>query len=306
MTESIILKGTSGLNNIIDPLRHPYNPETGVGFLAEAVNIDIDDTGGISRRAGQVLLQSGNFHSLFCDKGDCFVVQDRADDAAIYKVGTDYSLSGVRSGLTKGARVSFCQVGAKTFYVNGHQNGVIENGISSAHPISTYTGPDVISHFSQAPVGEHLTYALNRLWVAMGNVIYCSEPFKLGLFRLSSRFFQFGTRIRMICAVANGVWISDSESTGFIAFSEKWEGLKYNKNLDIPSHEWSDNCKLVDLSRTSLQINGLSAVWSNDAGLHIGTEDGKLINLTDKNLIYPSGSSGSVLVETTFIVNNIY
>jgi len=159
MTESIILKGALGINNIIDPLRHPYNPETGVGFLAEAINCNIDDSGMISRRAGQTLLSAVSSHSIFCDKGDCFVVQDRVGDAALYQVGTDYSLAGIRSGLTKGARVSFCQVGSKTYYSNGYQNGVIENGLSTAWPaLLPHVGADTVRAFYPAPIGTHLAY----------------------------------------------------------------------------------------------------------------------------------------------------
>ena len=108
MKESTVFRGVSGLNNKIDPLRHRYSTETGIGELAEAVNCDIDDSGMISRRSGQTEISAGTFLTAYCNKGDCFVVMDRDDDSAIYQLGVDYStLTGIRSGLTKGAMVSF-------------------------------------------------------------------------------------------------------------------------------------------------------------------------------------------------------
>jgi len=307
MTESIILKGASGLNNIINPLRHQYNPETGVGFLAEAVNCSIDDSGMISRRAGQTLLSAVSSHSVFCDKGDCFVVQDRATDAALYKVGTDFSLTGVRSGLTKAARTSFCQVGLKTYYSNAFQNGVIENGISAAWPVNTtHVGATTVRAFYPAPIGNHLAYFHGCMWIAIGNVIYISEPYAVGKYDFARRFFQFGSNVRMMKPVLGGIWVSDEQSTGFIAIEDKFEGARRIGRSSFPAHEWSENIELVDLSQTEFQIPGLSAVWSSDEGLCIGSADGQLIVATEKKLIYPTGANGATIVDGNNVINSIY
>jgi len=306
MAESIIIKGAFGINNKIDPMRHQYNPETGIGFLAEAIDCDIDDSGMISRRNGFAEVSANYSHSVFCDRGDCFVAQDRVSDTAIYKIGTDFSLVGVRSGLTKSNKISYCQVGQKTYYSNGVQNGVIIEGISTSWPLGVYKGPDTLKEYSQAPVGSHIAYHLGRMWIAVDSDIFVSEPFKPGLFRLAGRFFSFGTVVRMIRPVKNGVWVSDSETTGFISISETWDKQEYERKASIPAHEWSDNHKLVDLKNTQMQIPGLSAVWSSDDGLCIGTEDGQLINVTENKLIYPKGSSGATIINDHVAINTIY
>lgn len=307
MTESIILKGALGLNNIIDPLRHPYNTETGVGFLAEVVNCDIDDSGMISRRLGQVLLSNISSHSVFCDKGDCFVAQDRTNDAALYQVGTDLSLTGIRSGLTKSARISFCQIGNKTYYSNYFQNGVIEDGISTAWPVTTsHVGADTVREFYPAPIGSHLACFHSCMWVARDNVIWVSEPNAFGKFDMARRFFQFGSNVRMIKPVSGGVWVSDEERTGFIIAADKFIDLQYIKRSSFPAHEWSENIELVDLSSTKYQIQGLCAVWSSDEGLCIGTPDGQLIVATKEKLVYPTGANGATVVDGHNAINSVY
>jgi len=306
MTESIILKGTSGLNNIIDPLRHQYNPETGVGFLAEAVNCDIDDSGMISRRPGQVLLSNISSHSLFCDKGDCFVVQDRVDDAALYMVGSDYSLTGVRSALTKGSRLAYCQIGTKTYYTNLQQNGVIEDGISSPWPLNDHVGADTSRSFYPAPKGRHLCTFMGRMWIASGDVIWVSEPYAYGKFDMSRCFFMFGSDVIMIKAVSTGVWVSTSEYTGFIRGADKFDDMSFEKKSPYPAHEFSECIELIDLSATQYKIQGLSALWSSDAGLCIGTSDGTLLIPTSDKLIYPTGASGATVANKTNIINTVY
>lgn len=307
MPESIILKGALGLNNKIDPLRHKYNPDTGVGFLAEAINCDIDDSGMISRRSGQELVSAISSHSVFCDKGDCFIMQDRESDAALYQVGTDFSLSGIRSGMTKGARVSFCQVGDKTYYSNYYQNGVIEDGVSSSWPpLVDHVGANSVRAFYPAPIGGHIAYFQNRWWIARDNEIFISEPNASGKFDFSRRYLQFGSNVAMIKPVAGGVWISDLAKTGFIAAGDRFKDMKYIKKASFPAHEWSDNIELVDLSNTMFEIPGLSAVWSCDAGLCIGSSDGNLTRVTEEKLIYPTGATGATIVDNRNVINSVY
>ncbi len=302
-----LFTGATGLNNILDPVRLPYNPESGISDLSEAINVSIDDTGRVSRRPGQTLLSDVISHSLFCDKGDCFVAQDRLSDTALYQVATDYTLTGIRSGLTKGARISFCQVGSKTYYSNDYQNGVIENGLSTAWPDNTdHVGAETVRAFYPAPVGTHLAFFQSCMWIVKDNVIWVSEPNAVGKFDFSRRYFQFGTNVKMIKPVDGGVWVSDSLKTGFISSGERFIDMKYTKKSPFPAHEWSENIELVDLSNTEYQIPGLSAVWSSDAGLCIGTEEGQLIIPTEKKLIYPTGASGATIVDKHNVINSIY
>lgn len=306
-----IISKCAGINNKIDSKWLRQNdPQTGLTDLAEGVNVDVDDAWKLSVRLGQESISTNASHSLFCDGGDCFVALDRTNDAAIYRINNDFSLTGVRSGLIKGAYFSYVQVGARTFYTNGTQNGVIENGVSTAWPSNTYKGPDTLKEYSPAPVGDHLAYHQGRIWISIDEggkfPIYCSEPYKPGLFRFAKYHFQFGSHVRMIRPVLGGVWISDAETTGFIASSDTWDGQKYARKSQYPAHEWSDNCRLVDLSKSQWKVPGLSAVWSSDEGLCIGTSDGQLIIATEDRLVYPTGASGATVVDGTNVINSIY
>jgi len=304
--ERTILKGATGLNNKVSAERLSYDQRTGITELAAAVNVDIDDSYAISRRLGITQLSDKVYHSLFCDGGDCFIVEDRTDDAAIMKVATDYSLTGVRSSLTKGARISFWQVGDKTFYSSLYQNGVIESGVSSPWPTQDHVGVDTTRNFSAAPPGKHIAVFLGRMWIVVGSVIWVSEPYAFGKFDVSRRFFQFGDNVVMIKPVENGVWVSTSREIGFIGRAETFEAMSYVKKASFPAHEYSANIALIDLSSTNLQIPGLSAIWSSDQGICIGTENGQLVIPTERDLIYSTGSSGATVVKDKVLINTVY
>jgi len=301
-----LLKKCVGLNNVSDPSRLMCDVSSGTVELAEAINVDVGDTGDISVRPGQEIVSAGAFHSLFCDTGDCFVIQDRTDDAALYKVGTDLSLTGIRSGLMRGAKVSYWQTGTKTYYSSAFQNGVIENGLSSPWPTNVHVGADTTRSFSAAPLGNHICIFQGRMWVAVANVIWVSEPYAYGKFDMARCFFQFGSNVRMIKPVQSGVWVSTEESTGFIRGANKFSDMSFEKKTEVPAHEYSANIELVDLSATALQIQGLSAIWSSDDGLSIGTADGALVVPTANKLLYPTGSSGATVVSDYNVINSVY
>lgn len=299
----------TGINNKLDPKRlRQYDPKTGVTDLAEGQNIDIDDSGQIQSRLGQIEYSAVASHSLFQNGGDAFVAQDRTSDTAIYRINTDLSLAGVRSGLVKGAYISYAQVGAQTLYTNGYQNGVITDGVSAAWPDqSAHVGATTAKVFYPAPIGSHIEYWLTSMWVAVGSVIYVSEPLSTGKFRLSGRRFEFGSNVRMMKAVEGGMWVSTEDEIGFIARGDDFKSMRWiAKPSKKPAHEWSVNCKLVDLSKSAYEIPGESAIWSSDDGKCVGTQDGQLKIITEEKLIYPTGAMGATVVKDGVCINSVW
>lgn len=299
-----VLTGTSGLNNTVDPVRLKLDPETGVVEFAEAVNISIDATGRPSRRLGSALIAAGNFHSGFCDGGDCFVVVDGVSDAAIFKMATDHSLTGVRSGLTKGLRMAWCQVGLDTYYSNTQQNGKITSGISAAWALQAHVGAPTTRQFSAPPLGSHLTHFAGRMWIVVDGTLYYSEPFAYGKFDLANCFIWFGTNIMMVKPVKTGLFVSDSDRTYFLQGGNPKEFVQ-STVLDAPAHEWSDAIGYIDGSAFSLPSAGPCAVWSCDLGLCVGTQSGEVMVVTRDKLIYPTGTRGASLFYDSTVINTV-
>lgn len=307
-----LFRGLSGLNNISDPLRHEYDPKTGIGELSVATNCDIDDTLAISRRKGQTPISTTNpFHSAWSDGSDAYVIKELTSSAAIFRIVISqlgppavFALEGVRSGLTQGLRMSFWRSGGKTYYSNTAQNGVISGITSTPWPTNDHVGATTSRHFVSAPLGHLIAIFNGRMLIAVENVIYISEEFAYGKFAAGQRGWVFGSKIRMIRPVETGIWVSDEENTYFVAAAETIEAYEPKRRSPYPAHEWSVWHSLVDLSQK--EIPGLSAVWSSDAGLCIGTADGTLIIDTQDKLIYPNGSVGATAVDGYNIIQNIY
>ena len=305
-----VYAGSAGLNTVLDPERLMQGGQDNPGIieLAEAVNVSFDDRGLVELRRGDVLLQAGEFHSLFCDRGDCFVVQERMTDAALYRVLPDLSLLGVRSGLTKGARTAFCQVGNQTFYCNGYQNGVVKDGVSQPWPDHTeHVGAETTRQFSFAPLGQHIAYRHGRMFISSGQELWYSEPYAPGKFDLARNLFQFGRDVVMVRPVAGGIWVGIEGETGFIADeADDIAAASYQKRSNATPHEWSDCIELVDLSATGFEIQGLSALWASNDGLTIGSADGQLLVTTKNKIVYPQGTTGATVVDGGKALNMIF
>jgi len=305
-----IYNGTFGLNTITDPVRISAGSDKAPGMieLAVAVDVSIDDTGMVSLRKGDLLAESGTFHSLFCSGGDAFVIQDRTDDAALMKIATDLSISGIRSGLIKGKRMSFTQVNTDTYYSNGLQNGYVHEGLSAAWPVNTYHGPDTNSQFVPTPVGNHIAFKAGGLMlIAEGPTLWiCHEPFAFGLFNKRSGFVQFGSDITMICPVAAGVFVSDCEKTWFLR-GTSWFDFIQVKVADYPALEWSLAHDAIDLKvAISDKLNGFGRVWATPEGVCLGMDDGNMINLTQEKIAYPSGyTTGACLITDSHILHTV-
>jgi hypothetical protein len=91
--------------------------------LVDAVNVDIDDTGRVSRRAGQSTIVAGSAHSLYSNGDDCLYVQD----GNMYRLDRDLSSTLVAAGLDPDP-VAYVSVGGRIYHANGISSAVFENG----------------------------------------------------------------------------------------------------------------------------------------------------------------------------------
>jgi hypothetical protein len=277
MKSIAIFKGTTGLNTVDDPVR--IKPSD----IQSAVNITIDRSGRPMTRNGLTELQSGEYHSLFCAGGDCFVVSGDS----LYQVAEDGSLSGIRSGLST-LRMDYTQFKDKTYYVNGIDKGYIKAGVSYVWSKGTYTGPDTTRYFSGPPDGDHIEAMGGRIFVSKDNAIWVSELYNFDLFDQASGFIQYQTKILFIQSVKTGVYVSTEKNTYFIAFNDGM--LVQRQVLPYPGIEWTNTVTDLLPSDVGFQSQGIVAAWASREGAIIGSSDGVVININRDKIIYPEAA----------------
>ena len=288
-----ILSGGMGLNTVVDPIRLPFDPETGISDLAVAVNVTVDETGCLSRRDGYLKVRNDNAHSLFCNGGDCLFVSGDT----LHRLLPDYSVATVRTGIPDGWRMAYAQVNNDIYYSNSIVLGIVRaGGIHEDWIAQFYVGPETNRVFDGPRPGNHLAFAFGRIFVADGDVLWWSEPFGFARFDRTRNFIQFPSRIVMVKTVAGGLYVSDEERTSFLAGTDPKEFIQVTA-ANFPALEWAEAIDLVEGLEIGVPEPGLCALWASREGACMGTPGGMVINLNKKKVIYPDqGSWGAGLL----------
>jgi hypothetical protein len=279
-----VLRGSSGLNNKFDPVKLRYDSETGIQELAVAKDVDIEDSGRISRRKGySQVLSLSDCHSIYNAGSYCIFVHGDA----LATLESDYSYSNIRN-VTVGARVSYAQVGDKVFYCNGYEKGYVQDRTSYAWEVGEYVGPETTKTFSSPPVGHLLELFSGRLYIAVDDVIWYTEPFNYSAVDNARNFMPLESRVRMIKAVKDGLWVSDSKSTFWLS-GNSVNDMQHVAVCNYPAIEGT----AVTFSDTE---SDKMVVWTSTQGICIGGPGGQFKNLTRTKLWYPDSTKGAGFV----------
>lgn len=123
------------------------------GDLEVADNIDIDKTGRIARRAGTALRVAGATHSLWANPQgtQCYFAQGNT----LYSLGTGYSKQALGT-LSVAAPISFEEVNDRTYFSNGVDTGVIEQGAVRSWGVAPPALPQIEVGTGYMPAGTYL------------------------------------------------------------------------------------------------------------------------------------------------------
>ena len=110
------IRAFKGLNNVSDPTR------LGLSWLTRADNINISDTGRVTRRSGYSAALAGSYTGAYSTKDytRLFVV----DGGNLKRVNRDLTTTILRAGLAA-APMHWAEVNREIFFSNGPDKGII-------------------------------------------------------------------------------------------------------------------------------------------------------------------------------------
>jgi len=160
-----------GLNNVGDPMR------LGLDWLVQADNIDIDDTGAISARAGHARTFSGALTGAFCtlDYSRMYVVDG---DALRAMTAPDTAVT-LATGLSS-APMYWAEVNSQVFFSNGTDSGIILGDHTRlAWAWTKPTAPSVAAVTGNLSAGQYQVCVTYTLWD--GRTTGSSDPVAIEL-----------------------------------------------------------------------------------------------------------------------------
>ena len=292
MQRALWFSSSSGLDTTFDPARVSYDPETGVQSASIAVNVDVSKTGRVSRRKGwENTVITDACHSLFSDGGDTFFVTGDA----LKMLAPDMSVTNLRN-VTVNAPMSFVQIGSRTFYTNGRENGFILNGKSYGWNQAVPNQKDSTIVYSPPPVGTLLGYYKGRVYVAQQHIIWYSEANNLNTFNLKN-YLAFSSSVTMFKGVSEGIWIG-TENQVFFLKGDSPDRLEQKRKALTGVIQGSDtyvDCTSIPglVDEYGYQLEGVGIVFCTTKGIYLGTEKGKLMQLSKGKLTIPKTLLGA-------------
>jgi len=153
-------------------------------------------------------------------------------------------------------------------------------------------GDELLTQFGDvAPSGQYIDYYNGRLWIADGNVLWFSEPWRYGLFKYATNFIEFPEEIKFIKSLNTGMYVG-SDKVYFLRGSSPDE-LTYKSVFDAtPIH---NTAIVVDTTLFNFEnVFGKGVFLWSDKGALLGIEEGSVIPLSHKRYVpdeYDSGTS---------------
>ena len=297
--EVVLFDKTTGLMDSFDPIRAEE------GAVVRAENVVVDFTGAIKRREGMVALNSLNCHSLFsCGSYGLGVFDD-----VLCLIERDLSLTSLVSVIGSGRMsyaLGFDGMYDSVFFCNGTINGKVVNKQYSAWTTGAYVGvastdSKVIEYLPAPPIGKFLDIFNGRMFVAVDNLIYFSDPFDYSKFQYTP--FLFESNVQLMIGVTGGMYVGTEDEVLFLGGNDPYT---FTRSKVITGRVVVGSCVKVTASDIGLQAKTEVVVFSvSGDGIYIGSGDGAVQNLTKVGINFPDDLVGAAVVtdEQQYIIS---
>ena len=286
MSKVNLFKQCIGLNNKDDPSGLMADPESGLCELAVAFNVDIDKSGKrITRKKGFTRVYTGKWHSLHPFGNNCLGVAD----GNLVSLHKDKSFTVIQD-IDSIAKVSYVTIGDRAYFSNGIDKGYVIGEDSFPWEVAEYVGPPTDKHFV-GPLAGHLIEIFNGfMCIAVDNFIFYSMPHSYHSYYMQD-YSAFPTRITMLRAVKDGLYVSDETTTYYLNGNDPRE---FFQTIVADHSAIAGTDVIVDGKKIGKgDIPDRVVMWTSNEGVCIGGPNGLFLNLTIDKLVLPTALTGA-------------
>jgi len=197
------------------------------------------------------------------------------------------------SGITISNRTSDILVwmtdpNGSQFFLAGQLDTIV-GMVQSSEPLPSFL-------CSPPPYMEYITFAFGRVWGNVDNILYYSEPFNSGWFRLQLNKFEFDQNITLIAQVPTGLFVGCEDETIFLTGTDPAQMTQSlaGKGAIPGTLKYCNNVpELGDILSPAERIHVNVPIWVSQEGIVIGNASGRLFNLTQQKVKFRPGERGA-------------
>lgn len=271
LTPTHKLEQFGGIDNVQLPTARQATTQAGViYYLNRAEGVDLGNRRNLERRDGfrSVATVAATWtHSLWSDNDEICLYM--ADDK-MYRLHTDFSSTLLDSGFDL-RRMNYAKVGWNVYFTNGSEIGCFESGVVRALTVPTEAFKE------RMRPGHLMAYYNHSLYVAVNNVLYCSDPVFVEQYDIRKGLIPFPSRITMLSPVLDGLWVSDSKNVYFLQGANMYDFQTIPKATYPALERSAVNTDTVYLSGDN---TSQCVVFSTTQGICVGFSGGSFVNQT--------------------------
>jgi hypothetical protein len=186
-----------------------------------------------------------------------------------------------------------------------------ESAVTHAQLYLSQANGDVLYHVAMIPVGtssvlvmsppdygqvlrtqfmarflpcEVIEHWRGRIYGAIDNVLYCTEPYAFGLYRPSQNFYMFPSKIRLVIGVTGGLYV----------VCDKTYWLQGTSPQDFTQRE------LLPYGAAQRSVcrvpESTDVAWFSDRGIVVGDESGKISPVQSANVLPGAYTYGATVI----------
>ena len=259
------------------------------GYLAYAANVDSDDEKKLHRRRGRTLESSTSTHSIWSNKDICLCVQG----GVLKEVVIDFNVktatyTTILENVGNSAMV-FQESGDDIFFSSDDVFGYIRE--RTAHGI-----PNITQTYKDRMTGGHMMeYWDSRLWVFQDKILLYSDATMPFVRDERHNFISFNGRGRMLKAVKNGLYVSDTKRCGFLhGGTGDPPKFDYFEVSEYPAIEGMVSSKVEMIRGVSVKV----VYWVSEDGCYMGLPGGEVTRITKDHFVLKGVAKGKTMCLT--------
>lgn len=275
-----------GANNVDDPTEVSgilsTDPNVILSEMTELINVDVDNSGKVSRRKGYTNRVVNNAHSMWSNNEECFFVEN----GFLKRLNTDYSVS-IVSSLPSNNKVVYEQVNNVIVISDGNYYLILQDNVLY-NPIPKDGIP---------PIGGHILCLFKgRLYIGNETNIYFTLPYDIETMDNSNHIIPLASYVKMIIAVDDGLFVSTSKEIFFFKGNspEEFEVLRVANYPAIMGT--ATKCKGEIFGETLQGVSSDAVIFATTQGLCVGGNGGFFQNISKYKFQYKPGTFGTAVL----------